>query len=157
MKQCIVAATSKPSTPSFRGNSWLMVQPKRIPIKEKRNGPVLYNSRVKNDFKVSLNFSTISLDGLLLWIHSSKNRFLGLGIQNGQMKFASNLLDGTGNVFEMPNGGFVSDGGNETKTIGAEFVVILPSPYHIFLLPFLHTKNPKKSQPFMSRILHRIL
>lgn len=113
MKQFILTATSKPSTPSFRGNSWLMVQPKLIPVKEKRNGPVLYNSRVKNDFKVSLNFSTISMDGLLLWIQST-NRFLGLGIQNGQMKFASNLLDGSGNggnVFEMPNGGFVSDGG----------------------------------------------
>lgn len=88
-----------------------MVQPKRIPVKEKRNGPVLYNSRVKNEFKVSLNFSTISPDGLLLWIQS-ENRYLGLGIQNGQMKFASNLLDGSENgIFEMPNGGFVSDGG----------------------------------------------
>lgn len=88
-----------------------MVQPKRIPVKEKRNGPVLFNSRVKNDFKVSLNFSTISLDGLLLWSVQSKNRFLGLGVQNGQIKFASNLLDDSGNVLEMPNGGFVSDGG----------------------------------------------
>lgn len=55
------------------------------------------------------------MDGLLLWIQST-NRFLGLGIQNGQMKFASNLLDGSGNggnVFEMPNGGFVSDGGKQ--------------------------------------------
>lgn len=88
-----------------------MVQPKRIPVKEKRNGPVLYNSRVKNDFKVSLNFSTISLDGLLFWSGQSKNRFLGLGIENGHIKFASNLVDSSGNVFEMPNGGFVSDGG----------------------------------------------
>lgn len=111
MKFCFVIATSKSSTPSFRGNSWLMVQPKRIPIKEKRNGPVLYNSRVRNDFKVSLNFSTISLDGLLFWSRQGKNRFLGLGIQNGQIKFASNLFDSSGNVSEMPNGGFVSDGG----------------------------------------------
>ncbi len=50
------------------------------------------------------------MDGLLLWIQS-EHRFVGLGIQGGQMKFASNLLEGSGNVFEMPNGGFVSDGG----------------------------------------------
>ncbi|XP_037042682.1 protein eyes shut [Bradysia coprophila] len=102
--------TSKSSKPSFRGNSWLMVHPKRIPVKEKRNGPVVYSSRVKNEFKVSLNFSTISMDGLLLWTQS-ENGYVGLGIQNGQMKFASNLLNGSGNVFEMPNGGFVADGG----------------------------------------------
>lgn len=89
-----------------------MVQPKRIPIKEKRNGPaIVHHGRVKNEFKISFNFSTISMDGLLLWIQG-KNRYLGLGIQNGQMKFGSNLLNGSDVVFEIPNGEFVADGGN---------------------------------------------
>lgn len=71
------------------------------------------------------------MDGLLLWIQS-KNSFLGLGIQNGQMKFASDLLDGSGNIFEMPNGGFVSDGGKENYAKG--------KPRFIYLLEIVSCK-----------------
>lgn len=80
-------------------------------MKEKRNGPTLYHNRVKNEFKLSFNFSTISMDGLLVWMQSG-NGFFGLGIQNGQIRFVSNVFNGSAVVFGMPSGEFVSDGGN---------------------------------------------
>lgn len=103
------SATSKYATPSFRGNSYLVVPPPRIPIKDKRTGPVLY-MRSKEIVKISLNFSTIHLDGLLFWTSRDKNKFLGLGIEAGHIKLASNLLDTESNTLDIPTGGFVADG-----------------------------------------------
>lgn len=105
----LILATSKHTTPSFRGNSFLIVPPPRIPIKDKRTGPVLY-MRSKEIVKVSLNFSTIHLDGLLFWTSRNNNTFLGLGLEEGHMKLASNLLDTESNTLDIPTGGFVADG-----------------------------------------------
>lgn len=100
---------SKPTTPSFRGNSYLILPPPRIPMKDKRRGPSMY-VRPREAIQVSLNFSSIEPDGLLLWSEHDRNRFLGLGLENGHLKMASNLLDSNNDTVEMPSTGFIADG-----------------------------------------------
>lgn len=100
---------SKPTTPSFRGNSYLVLPPPRIPMKDKRRGPSMY-VRPREAIQVSLNFSTIYPDGLLLWSEHDRNKFLGLGLENGHLKIASNLLGTNNDTVEAPSGGFIADG-----------------------------------------------
>lgn len=100
---------SKPTTPSFRGNSYLILPPPRIPMKDKRRGPSMY-VRPREAMQVSLNFSSIEPDGLLLWSEHDHNKFLGLGLENGHLKMASNLLDSNNDTVEMPSTGFIADG-----------------------------------------------
>ncbi|XP_053960263.1 protein eyes shut isoform X3 [Anastrepha ludens] len=102
-------AMSKPTTPSFRGNSYLILPPPRIPMKDKRRGPSMY-VRPREAIQVSLNFSTIEPDGLLLWSEHDRNKFLGLGLENGHLKMASNLLDSSNDTVQMPSTGFIADG-----------------------------------------------
>lgn len=100
---------SKPTTPSFRGNSYLILPPPRIPMKDKRRGPSLY-VRPREAIQVSLNFSTIEPDGLLLWSEHERNKFLGLGLEAGHLKLASNLLGSINDTVRAPASGFISDG-----------------------------------------------
>lgn len=59
-----------------------------------------------------MNFSTIVMDGLLFWSATSNGaQFLGLGIEGGHIKLASNLLDTVSSTLDVPTGGFVADGG----------------------------------------------
>lgn len=59
-----------------------------------------------------MNFSTIVMDGLLFWSAPSNGaQFLGLGIEGGHIKLASNLLDTASSTLDVPTGGFVADGG----------------------------------------------
>ncbi|XP_060644695.1 LOW QUALITY PROTEIN: protein eyes shut [Drosophila nasuta] len=105
-------ALSKPTTPSFRGNSYLILPPPRIPMKDKRRGPsVLYSAtRPREAIQISLNFSTIEPDGLLLWSEHNQLKFLGLGLENGHLKLASNLLGSNNDTVQAPASGFIADG-----------------------------------------------
>ncbi|XP_034670265.1 protein eyes shut [Drosophila subobscura] len=102
-------AMSKPTTPSFRGNSYLILPPPRIPMKDKRRGPSLY-VRPREAIQISLNFSTIEPDGLLLWSEHDRRKFLGLGLENGHLKLASNLLGSNNDTVQAPASGFIADG-----------------------------------------------
>lgn len=93
----------------------MLIRPTRNTIKDKRrHGSVLY-IRPKEIMEISLNFSTINLNGLLFWTGKNTDnivdRFLGLGITNGHLKLASNLLTTINSTIDIPTGGFVSDGG----------------------------------------------
>ncbi|ALC40152.1 eys [Drosophila busckii] len=108
-------ALSKPTTPSFRGNSYLILPPPRIPMKDKRrggpgSGPSLYVRPPREAIQISLNFSTIEPDGLLLWSEHNRLKFLGLGLENGHLKLASNLLGSNNDTVQAPASGFVADG-----------------------------------------------
>ena len=113
---CEIAIT-KHATPSFRGNSYIVVAPpSRIPMKDKRGrtaGPVLIRNRHRDVVQVSLNFSTIAMNSLLFWSNRDRvnDTFLGLGIENGHVKMASNLLNTINSTIDVPTGGFVADGG----------------------------------------------
>ncbi|KAH8289904.1 hypothetical protein KR018_002771, partial [Drosophila ironensis] len=102
-------AMSKPSTPSFRGNSYLILPPPRIPMKDKRRGPSLY-VRPREAIQVTLNFSTIEPEGLLLWSEHERSKFLGLGLEGGHLKLASNLLGSSNDTVRAPASGFIADG-----------------------------------------------
>ncbi|XP_065356774.1 protein eyes shut-like isoform X2 [Calliphora vicina] len=102
-------ALSKPTTPSFRGNSYLILPPPRIPMKDKRKGPSMY-IRPREALQISLNFSTIEPDGLLIWSEHDRMKFLGLGLENGHLKIASNLLGSDNDTVASPASGFLTDG-----------------------------------------------
>ncbi|TDG47803.1 hypothetical protein AWZ03_005757 [Drosophila navojoa] len=103
-------ALSKPTTPSFRGNSYLILPPPRIPMKDKRRGPSLYARPPREAVQISLNFSTIEPDGLLLWSEHNQQKFLGLGLENGHLKLASNLLGSINDTVQAAASGFIADG-----------------------------------------------
>lgn len=102
----------KLAAPSFHGNSYLIVSPPRIPIKDKRGGNGIVLNRRKDQFVISLNFSTIDMDGMLFWSnnHKSDQVFVGLGIEKGHLKMASNLLTTHNSSIDVPAGGFLADG-----------------------------------------------
>lgn len=104
-----ILALSKPTTPSFRGNSYLILPPPRIPMKDKRKGPSMY-IRPREALQISLNFSTIEPDGLLIWSEHDRKKFLGLGLENGHLKIASNLLGSDNDTVATPASGFITDG-----------------------------------------------
>lgn len=125
----IFAATSKYSTPSFRGNSYLVIPPQRIPQKEKRGGgggTSIY-VRPAESVQITLKFSTIHPDGLLLWSSGNNFKFLGLGIENGHIKLASSLLGLNNSTVDIPAGGFVADGGWHTVQIEIDQNLIILS------------------------------
>ncbi|KAI9585808.1 hypothetical protein GQX74_001655 [Glossina fuscipes] len=109
-------ALGKPTTPSFRGNSYLVLPPQRIPMKDKRKGPSLY-IRPREALQISLNFSTIEPDGLLLWSEHDNTKFLGLGLEDGHLKLASNLLGSINDTVSAPSSGFIADGSWHTAKI----------------------------------------
>lgn len=104
-------ATNRFSLPSFNGKSFMIVPSQRYTHKDKRNElSSQYSSRVATKLlQISLNFSTISLDGLLLW-NQYDDKFFGLGLANGFLKVVSNLLGFKGDV-DVPAGVFLTDGG----------------------------------------------
>lgn len=78
-------------------------------MKDKRRGPSLY-VRPREAIQILLNFSTIEPDGLLLWSEHDQSKFLGLGLENGHLKLASNLLGSNNDTVQAPASGFVADG-----------------------------------------------
>uniref|UniRef100_A0A1B0CEK3 Basement membrane-specific heparan sulfate proteoglycan core protein n=1 Tax=Lutzomyia longipalpis TaxID=7200 RepID=A0A1B0CEK3_LUTLO len=101
-------ATSKFSTPSFNGNSYLVVPPQRIPVKGKRAGPVLF-LRSPDGMEISLNFSTTHRSGLLLWSDAGE-RFLGVGLDRGRLRVASSALDSGNGTVDIVTGDAITDG-----------------------------------------------
>lgn len=66
-------------------------------------------NKPKQFIQLSLNFSTITEDGLLVWSSDGHLKYFGLGIERGYLKLASNLL--RNNSVSFPTiGGCVSDG-----------------------------------------------
>lgn len=105
-------ATNKFSLPSFNGKSYMIVPSQRYTHKDKRNGiSSQYNTRLTNKFLlISLNFSTISTDGMLLW-NDKDGDYLGIGIESGFLKVVSNLLNFKDEVIDVPTGVYLTDGG----------------------------------------------
>lgn len=103
-------ATSKHSLPSFNGNSYMIIPPPRIPVKDKRNG--LHGQQMgafKPVAQIAVNFSTIQPDGLLFW--TGGDNFLGLGLDNGHIRIASSEILGANQSLDVPSAGFLADGG----------------------------------------------
>lgn len=78
-------------------------------MKDKRKGPSMF-VRPREAIQISLNFSTIEPDGLLLWSEHDRTKFLGLGLENGHLKIASNLLGSDNDTVATPSSGFITDG-----------------------------------------------
>lgn len=66
--------------------------------------------RSRENLHISLNFSTIEVNGLLFWSEHDDKRFLGLGLENNHLKLASNLLESFNNTILAPVNGILSDG-----------------------------------------------
>lgn len=88
----IFPAFSKPNIPSFSGNSYLILPTQKYNFKDKRGESDLALEKNKNNFEITLNFSTINKDGILFWTEKQKNIYLGAGFENGFIKIVNNLL-----------------------------------------------------------------
>lgn len=108
----IFTATNNLSTPSFNGfSSYIVIPPLRIPLKDKRGattGTMAIYNKSKNFIQLSLNFSSITPDGLLVWSSDGRLKYFGLGIERGYLKLASNLLSKDSVLIPTS---FVVDGG----------------------------------------------
>jgi protein eyes shut len=103
-------ATNRFSLPSFNGKSYMIIPSQRLTHKDKRNGlSSQYSNRLKF-LQISVNFSTINMDGLLLW-NDKNNEYLGVGLENGFLKVVSNLLSLKDEIIDVPTGGYLTDGG----------------------------------------------
>lgn len=86
----------------------MIIPSQRYTHKDKRNGiSSQYNNR--KSLQISLNFSTINVDGMLLW-NDNDGKYLGMGLENGFIKVVSNLLTLKDDKFDMPLGGYLTDG-----------------------------------------------
>jgi protein eyes shut len=104
-------ATNRFSLPSFNGKSYLIIPSQKYTHKDKRNGLSQYNNRQTNKFlQISLNFSTINVDGMLLW-NDNSDIFLGIGLENGFLKIVGNFLGLESEQIDVPMGGYLTDGG----------------------------------------------
>jgi protein eyes shut len=104
-------ATNKFSLPSFNGKSYMIVPSQRYTHKDKRNGNAIssqYNNR--RSLQISLNFSTINVDGMLLWNDNNKDKYLGMGLENGFLKVVSNLFSSKDEKIDLSSGGYLTDG-----------------------------------------------
>lgn len=90
----------------------MIVPSQRLTHKDKRNriASSQYSNRPKF-IQVAMNISTISTDGLLVWSDSEKGDYIGVGLENGFFKFASNLMNFSNQEIDIPSGGYLSDGG----------------------------------------------
>lgn len=77
------------------------------------------NNKPKKFIQLSLNFSTISQDGLLVWSSDGDLKYFGLGIERGYLKLASNLLRNNSISFPII-GNCVSDGGYHNAQINTD-------------------------------------
>lgn len=105
-------ATNRFSLPSFNGKSYMIVPSQRLTHKDKRNGlsSQYSSSRSPKFLQISLNFSTVSVNGILLW-SDGLEEYLGLGLENGFLKVVSNLLDIKDDTIDIPVGVYLADGG----------------------------------------------
>lgn len=104
-------ATNRFSLPSFNGKSYLIVPSQKYTHKDKRNGGSPSSRLTTNKFlQISLNFSTINNDGMLLWNGDNSDKYLGMGLEKGFLKIVSNALSLEGNKIDLPMGGYLTDG-----------------------------------------------
>lgn len=104
-------ATNRNSLPSFNGKSYMVIPSQRYTHKDKRNGASSSSRLTSNKFlQISLNFSTINVDGMLLWNDNNNNKYLGIGLENGFLKVVSNLMSFKDDKIDVPMGGYLTDG-----------------------------------------------
>jgi EYS protein len=89
----------------------MIIPSQRFTHKDKRNGLQSSSSRltINKYLQLSLNFSTINVDGILLW-NDNKNIFLGVGLENGFLKVVSNALNFRNDQIDVSQSGFLTDG-----------------------------------------------
>lgn len=102
-------ATNKFSLPSFNGKSYMIVPSLKYTHKDKRNGISSQYINNRKSLQISLNFSTINVDGMLLW-NDNSGKYLGMGLENGFLKIVSNLLNLKDDKLDMPVSGYLTDG-----------------------------------------------
>lgn len=114
-----MAATNNLSTPSFNGiSSYIVIPPLRLQLKDKRGATgfmaIIYNKPI---IQLSLNFSTITPDGLIVWSSDGRFKYFGLGIESGYLKLAYNLLKKKSVLIPTS---FVIDGGYHSVQINTD-------------------------------------
>ncbi|XP_058452918.1 protein eyes shut [Malaya genurostris] len=103
-------ATAKYSALGFNDRSYILIPSQKIKLKDKRQGES--GSVVPRlDLQISFNISTL-VDGVIFWTTDRYSRYFGIGIRNGFITVASNMVHETTNVTtkSSPWMAYVSDG-----------------------------------------------
>ncbi|XP_074032841.1 eyes shut isoform X2 [Leptinotarsa decemlineata] len=88
------------ATPKFNGQSYMFV---------KRVGDRKRDLKTGNVESITLNFTTVKRNGLLLWTEE-KEKYLGIGLEKGFIKIAISSTEFRKSLFEVPMYTRVSDG-----------------------------------------------
>ncbi|XP_055637815.1 protein eyes shut [Toxorhynchites rutilus septentrionalis] len=92
--------TTKFSALGFNDRSYILIPSQKIKMKDKRNGES-GGTNPRMELQISFNISTLD-DGVVFWTTDKNSRYFGVGVRDGFITIASNM---------------VADGGNST-TIG---------------------------------------
>ncbi|XP_062549103.1 protein eyes shut isoform X2 [Armigeres subalbatus] len=127
-------ATTKFSALGFNDRSYILIPSQKIKMKDKRNGEsISFSPRL--ELQISFNISTLD-DGVVFWTTDRNSRYFGVGIQNGFITVASNMVQETENptVSTNPWKAYVADGDWHNVKIDTEngTVQVLVDGYPLF-------------------------
>ncbi|KAL9708057.1 hypothetical protein quinque_011575 [Culex quinquefasciatus] len=84
-------ATTKFSALGFNDRSYILIPSQKIKMKDKRQGETgSFSARL--ELQISFNISTLD-DGVIFWTTDKNSRYFGLGVQNGFVTVASNMVE----------------------------------------------------------------
>ncbi|XP_058820383.1 protein eyes shut [Topomyia yanbarensis] len=103
-------ATTKFSSLGFNDRSYILIPSQKIKIKDKRNGESGSISP-RLELQISFNISTLD-DGVIFWTTDRYSRYFGIGVRDGFITIASNMVHEADNVTvrASPWKAYVTDG-----------------------------------------------
>nr|XP_019544869.2 protein eyes shut [Aedes albopictus] len=103
-------ATTKFSALGFNDRSYILIPSQKIKMKDKRNGESI-NLSPRLELQISFNISTLE-DGVIFWTTDKSSRYFGVGVQNGFITIASNMVQEAENLTAVssPWKAYVADG-----------------------------------------------
>ncbi|XP_053692498.1 protein eyes shut [Sabethes cyaneus] len=103
-------ATTKFSALGFNDRSYILIPSQKITMKDKRNGQTSSLSP-RLELQISFNVSTLN-DGIVFWTTDRYSHYFGIGIRNGFVTVASNMVREAENLTSTVSGwkAYVADG-----------------------------------------------
>ncbi|XP_065093274.1 protein eyes shut [Ochlerotatus camptorhynchus] len=147
-------ATTKFSALGFNDRSYILIPSQKIKMKDKRNGESnSFSPRL--ELQISFNISTLD-DGVVFWTTDKNSRYFGVGVQNGFITAASNMVQEAENLTTISNPweAYVADGDWHNIRIETEngIVQVLVDGHPLFseLRVISDVKNTEADQRYTS-------
>ncbi|XP_055547173.1 protein eyes shut [Wyeomyia smithii] len=104
-------ATTKFSALGFNDRSYILIPSQKIKMKDKRNGQSSGSLSPRLELQISFNMSTLD-DGVVFWTTDRYSRYFGIGVRNGFVTVASDMVREVENFTTIgsPWKAYVADG-----------------------------------------------